>query len=112
MIGSFATSAPLLMSNETPLKSGPLTNEELSNIGSINAISSIASSLAFGFITKIVGCKRAILLLAVPSIIFYILIYFGDTYHYLICARLAAGMVGGGIQTVMIIYVAEIADDK
>lgn len=112
MIGSFATAAPLLLSNETPLKSGPLTNEQLSNIGSINALASIASSLAFGFIAKIIGCKRTILLLAVPSIIFFVLIYIGDTYHYLVCARLTAGMVGGGIQTVLIIFIAEIADDK
>lgn len=112
MIGNFATSAPLLLSNETPLKSGPLTNELLSDIGSINALSSIASSLVFGYIAKVVGCKRAILLLTVPAIIVYILIYIGDTYHYLIWARLCAGVVGGGIQTVMIIYVAEIADDK
>lgn len=112
MIGNFATSAPILLSNGTPLKSGPLTNEQLSDIGSINALSSIASSLVFGFIAKVVGCKRAILFLTAPSIMFYVLIYIGDTYAHLVCARLIAGIVGGGIQTVMIIYVAEIADDK
>lgn len=112
MIGSFATTAPLLLSNGTPLKSGPLTNEQLSNIGSINAISSIASSIAFGFIAKVIGCKRAILFLTVPSIIFYVLIYIGDTHIQLICARLFAGICGGGIQTLLILYVAEIADDS
>lgn len=112
MIGSFAITAPLLLSNGTPLKSGKITTEELSNIGSINALSSIASSLVFGFIANVIGCKRAILLLTAPSIIFYVLIYIGDTMKFMICSRLVAGICGGGIQTTLILYLAEIVDDE
>lgn len=100
------------MSDETPLKTGPLTNDQLSWIGSINSIGAILSSLTFGIITLYLGAKRTILFLAVPSIAFYMLVFFGDTYYHLLIARFCVGWSGGGIQTTLILYIAEIANNK
>lgn len=100
------------MSDETPLKTGPLTNEQLSWIGSINSLGAVISSLTFGMITLILGAKRTILFLAAPSIAFYMLVFFGDTYYHLLIARFCVGWSGGGIQTTLILYIAEIANNE
>lgn len=112
MIGWIAPATPILLSDETPLKTGPLTNEQLSWIGSINAIGAILSTFTFGFVTLMLGCKRAIIFLTVPSIVFYVLIFVGDTYYYILIARFFTGWSGGGIQTTLILYIAEIANNK
>lgn len=112
MIGWIAPASPQLMSNETPLKTGPLTFEQLSWIGSINSIGAILSTFTFGFITLFLGCKRTILLLAVPSVIFFVLIFFGDTYYHILFARFMTGWSGGGIQTTLIIYIADVANNE
>ena len=41
MMGWPATALPILLSENTPLKTGPLTNEQLSWVGSINAIGAV-----------------------------------------------------------------------
>lgn len=81
-------------------------------IGSINALGAIVGTFVFGSITMRLGCKRTMLLLALPSVLFWILIYIGDTYYYILFARFSNGWTGGGIQTTIILYIAEIADDK
>lgn len=44
--------------------------------------------------------------------LFWFLVYFGDTYYYIFIARFAAGLTGGGIQTTIVLFVSEIANDK
>lgn len=112
MIGWLAPATPILMSEETPLITGLLTNEQLSWIGSINAIGAILSTFTFGFVSVFLGPKRAILCLTVPSLVFFVLIYVGDTYYYILIARFFTGWSGGGIQTTIILYIAEIANNK
>lgn len=112
MNGWVAPALPVLLSNNTPLTTGPLTNEQLSWIGSINAIGAIVGTFIFGSITMHLGCKRAMLLLTLPSILFWVLIYIGDTYYHILIARFANGWTGGGIQTTIILYIAEIANNK
>lgn len=46
-LGWIAPATPLLLSHETPLETGPMTNEQLSWIGSINAIGKFKSRHCF-----------------------------------------------------------------
>lgn len=75
------------------------------------------------------------LILTFPSIAFWIIIYFGDTYYHILIARLIStlknrwnnyfhsytekhfnrflnGLTAGGVQTTTILYISEIANDK
>lgn len=104
--------SPLLLSDDTPLRSGPLTSVELSWIGSMISIGGIFGSLIFGYLTSILGCKRAMIYLTFPSMLFWFLIYFGDTYYYIVIARFLAGLAAGGIQTTVVLFISEIANDK
>ncbi|XP_055299426.1 uncharacterized protein LOC129567002 [Sitodiplosis mosellana] len=111
VVSWFSPSLPILLSEETPLISGPLNNEQLSWLGSINNLGALGGVLTFGFITTFLGCKRAMSFLALPSIAFWLLIFFGNTYYHLLFARFFAGWTGGGIQTTIILFVSEISND-
>lgn len=113
IIGWFSPALPKLLSESTPLvSSGPLTSTEVSWIGSITSIGAMCGSFTFGFFTTFLGCKRAMIFLAVPSTVFWILVYFGDTYHHILLARFLTGWTGGGNHTTIVLYISEIANDK
>lgn len=122
ILGWPSPAIPKLESPNTPLVSGPLTNEQISWIGSITAIGAMCGSLTFGYISARLGVKRSIMFLALPSTVFWFLIYFGKTYHLILLARyevisiikwkkkykfnlsnkfhrFISGWTGGGIQT-------------
>lgn len=110
--GWMSPAVPILSSNDTPLESGPLTNEDISWIGSINAFGAICGTIALGYFISLMGTKRAILLLAIPEDLFWIFIYFGTHYYYILIARVLIGISGGGILTSLVLFIAEIANDK
>lgn len=112
VVSWFAPSLPILLSDNTPLESGPLTNTELSWLGSINNLGALVGILLFGaLLTPYLGCKKSMLFLAFPSAAFWLLIFFGKTYYHLLFARLLAGATGGGIQTTIVLFVSEISND-
>lgn len=112
MIGWISPALPLLLSDETPLTTGPLTTSQLGSIGGMSAFGGIIGNFIFGFITVFLGCKRAMLLLTLPTVIFWILIYIGDTFYHILFARLANGITGGGVQIIVILYITEIANNE
>lgn len=111
MLGWISPSLPKLASESTPLSSGPLTNTQISWVGSISAIGVIFGSLAFGFLTSHIGCKRATALVCIPSAAFWILIYFGYNYYHILLAEFLCGVAFGGMQTTSVLFISEIADD-
>lgn len=112
VLGWFPPVLLLLVSDETPLITGPLTTEQLSWLGSVNCIGGLFGSFTFGFFTSLMGCKRAMLFLTLPSISFWLLVYFGTSYYYILFARFFVGWTGAGIQSTVVLFVAEIADNK
>lgn len=112
IVGWCSPALQKLTSESTPLSHGPFTNEEVSWIGSINAIGGLFGSLSFGYFITIMGCKRAMIVLTFPAIVFWIMIYFGNSYIEIFIARAVNGWGGGGIQTTVILYIAEIANDE
>lgn len=103
---------PLLLSEKTPLIGGPLTNDQLSWIGSIVSVGGMIGPVIYGILTSMLGCKRATFLLAIPSMIFWFLIYFGNTFEHIFIALLIAGLSGAGTLTSVVLYVAEISNDE
>lgn len=87
----------ILLSDDTPLTSGPLNSDELSWISSITNIGAFCGILTFGILNSSLGCKRTMLFLGFPSASFWILIYFGKTYYHVLVARFFAGWTGGGM---------------
>lgn len=102
---------PYLKSNNTPLVDGPLTTDQISWIGSINSIGGIIGTISFGYIVSEMGSKRAIIFLTLPEIAFWILIYFGNHYYYILIARVLSGFTGAGIVP-LVLFVSEIANDE
>lgn len=51
------------------------------------------------------------LLLTFPALGFWILIYFGTSFYHLLAARVFQGITGGGIQSTIILFIAEISND-
>lgn len=103
---------PILTSENSPLASGPLTNSEVSWIESIISLANMLGTLALGYLISLMGSKRALLLLTIPIILFWLLVYFGNHYYHLLLARNFNGFGGVGILTSLILYVSEIADDR
>ena len=65
IVGWTSPFLPVLQSNESPLKTGPITLDEASWIGSLLCIGAIIGTLLFGWIserfgTKIAGCINAL----------------------------------------------------
>lgn len=112
VVGWFSPSVPILISDETPLVTGPLSNEELSWLGAINNLGALGGILTFGVITQFLGCKKSMLLLTFPSAAFWVFVYFGNTYHHILFARFFTGWSGGGINTTIVLYISEIANDR
>ncbi|XP_031622987.1 facilitated trehalose transporter Tret1-like isoform X2 [Contarinia nasturtii] len=112
MNGWLSPALPLLLSESTPLKTGVLTNEMLSWLGSISALAGLLGTFMFGFIITYLGCKRSMLLLSIPCLSFWALVFFGDTYYHLLLARFFNGITGGGIQSSMVLYISEIANNN
>lgn len=112
MLGWSSPAFPQLLSIDTPLTSGPLTNNQMSWIGSINAVGGIMGNMLSCYMISLLGAKRAALSLAIPSAAFLLLIYFGETSVHVLVARLFGGIAGGGVDCTVCLFVSEIANDE
>ncbi|XP_055308413.1 facilitated trehalose transporter Tret1-like [Sitodiplosis mosellana] len=102
----------LLMSDETPLPSGKITMDEASYVASLICIGGLIGNIVFGFITNKFGRKIPLLFLTLPAIISWTLIWFAQNVYYLYAARLLNGFFGGGIYTIVPLFLSEIAVDR
>jgi MFS family permease len=107
--GWTSAAIPLLKSPLTPLKSGPITNDEASIIGSMLTIGGVFGTLIFGYAASKIGRKTSIFFMAFPQIIGWALVYFAESALMLIAFRFVAGISAGGILTVISGYTTEIA---
>lgn len=110
--GWTSAAIPLLKSPQSPLKSGMITSEEASLIGSLLTIGGIVGTLVFGFFSTIFGRKNSMLLMAFPQIIGWVLIPLAETSLLLIVFRFLAGFSAGGVLTVVSGYITEISSVK
>lgn len=110
--GWLSPALSVLLTEETPLTTGPLSNHEVSWLGGISSLGSIFGTFIFGFLASYLGCKRAMSYLALPAISFWLLVFFGDTLMKLMTGRFIMGLTAGGIQSGIIIYISEISNDN
>lgn len=111
-MGWLSPSLPLLLSDNTPLVTGPISSEQLSWISSMSSVGALVGTFIFGIMSAHLGSKRAMTFLAFPVIIYWVLVHFGDAFYYLIAGRFIAGLTVGGMQSGVALYVAEISNDK
>lgn len=78
----------------------------------MNSIGAIVGTFICGIISAFLGAKRAMTFIACPAIAFWILIYFGDSFYCILFARFCTGLTGGGMQSGVVLYVAEISNDN
>lgn len=111
-IGWLSPALPLLSSTDTPLLSGPFTMEETSWSGSSFPIGSLIGNLLFTVFVVRVGAKVTLLSLAIPQLASWIFMYFGNVAEHLYASRFLSGLTAGGVQTTIMVYIAQIADDN
>lgn len=68
--------------------------------------------MVFGYFISLISCKRAMLLLTIPSTVHWLLIYFGNHYFQILLAKFFDGIVTGGSASTIMLYISEIANDK
>jgi len=97
--------------NETTADNGPvITEAEGSWIGSIIAIGAIFGSLPASWGADFIGRKYAIASLAIPFVISWLMIMFGNTVLILMIARFIGGAVIGAVTATIPMYIGEIAE--
>ena len=72
----------------------------------------LSGAIVYGSISGLIGAKRTMILLAVPTVTFWLCIMFGSLVHHLYIARFIGGATGGGAQVCVPIYIAEIVENE
>lgn len=112
IIGWISPALSHLTTEHSPLTEGPLTTEQISWIGSIASIGALFGSIISSYITALFGCKKAMLLFSIPSTLFWFVILFTNTYYYLLFAEFLIGFSSMGCFANLILYIAEISNDR
>lgn len=68
-VGWLSMALPLLQSNESPLKSGALTIEEISWIGSIISVGALIGNISIGYVVTLIGSRNSIFLIGFPQLV-------------------------------------------
>lgn len=110
--GFLSPALPLLLSDKTPLSTGPLTTTEVSWLGAITSFGSVCGSFIYGVLSIKLGSKRSMVYLSFPPITFWCLIMFGHTFYHILIARAIAGLLGGGFYSCVILFISETANDE
>ncbi|CAH0552147.1 unnamed protein product [Brassicogethes aeneus] len=103
-----------LYSNDTNINplGAPISREQDTWIGSIINIGSMVGPFPFGFISGRFGRKIALLSIAVPYFISYVILAFARDVNLYYFARLFAGISIGGGYTLLPTYVTEVTEDS
>lgn len=130
-IGWLSPTLPILQSDDSPLKSGKLTMQEASWVGSISSIGSVVGTIYFGLISICLGSKNTLILCALPVTvssrlrsfntrhyvpifdtfqIFWIFVMFASNAWHILAGRLIQGMTAGAFLCVQM-YLADIAKE-
>ncbi|KAL7028633.1 hypothetical protein ACKWTF_005933 [Chironomus riparius] len=110
--GWISPALDLLKTDATPLPSGPLSDYDIGIVGSASSFGGCLTSFFYGWIADKIGRKRALISIAIPQVIAWFLIYFGQNAYYLIAARFLQGFSGGGVYIVIPLFLTEISEDR
>ncbi|KAH8321728.1 hypothetical protein KR074_004284, partial [Drosophila pseudoananassae] len=101
-----------LASDKSPLETGPLTKHEQGWVASAVCLGGLFGAIFFVRLADKSGRKKSLLWMAVPSLLGWILIPYAQNANHLIIARLIGGAAGGGVFSVIPIYVVELASNS
>lgn len=68
-VGWLSPSLPILMADDSLLKSGPITKDEAGWIGAIQSIGSMFGTFIFGLLTNCIGTKNTMLIYVIPTLV-------------------------------------------
>uniref|UniRef100_A0A182P8A2 Major facilitator superfamily (MFS) profile domain-containing protein n=1 Tax=Anopheles epiroticus TaxID=199890 RepID=A0A182P8A2_9DIPT len=111
-IGWLSPFLPLLISSDSPLDAGPVTDIQATWIASLLCIGAFGGTFLFGWSAEKFGRKTSLLATAVPLICFWGCVAFGTTVEVLYVARLLAGLGAAGVFLLVPMYITEIAEDR
>ncbi|CAG2062833.1 unnamed protein product [Timema podura] len=112
VVGWPSTTLPLLQSEDNPIGSTPMTEEDASWIGSLICIGAILSVPVFSYLVNNQSRKIAGYIAAMPLIPSWLLVIFANSKNMLHSARFIAGLSCGGGTVVIPLFVAEISEDS
>ncbi|XP_055304889.1 facilitated trehalose transporter Tret1-like isoform X2 [Sitodiplosis mosellana] len=110
-IGWLSPNLPKLQSDDSPLQT-KMTLSEISWIGSCFSIGAILGNCVFGIVSNFIGRKNTLCILALPNLLFWLLVLFGSNAVDLYIGRIFAGATGGGMYICLPLFVAEVADQR
>lgn len=111
-LGWASPNVPLLLSDESPLTTGPVSLSESSWISSLFCLGGAFGSVTFGWLLDTIGRKWAITAIGVPEAISWALIAFVPNVSSLLVARFLIGLSGGAMLVGVPVFVSEIANDR
>lgn len=91
---------------------GRISQSEAALIVSSLCVGGLLGSIIFGFLADWCGRKKTIVWMALPQILASLLLLFGTHPHYVYMARFFYGLSGGGVFTVLPIFVSEISQER
>lgn len=66
-VGWLSPSLPVLLSPNSPLSSGPVSNDEAGWIGAVLSLGAIFGTFTFGLLANFIGTKVSLLLCVIPT---------------------------------------------
>lgn len=105
---------PKMRSNDPKINpfGTPITDDEISWISSLINIGAMIGPYPYSYIAEKLGRKVALLCIAIPLIVSYLIHAFSSTVYWYYTARILAGLSLGGSTTLLPMYIAEIAEDS
>ncbi|XP_055701887.1 facilitated trehalose transporter Tret1-like [Phlebotomus papatasi] len=103
---------PKLLSKDSPLASGPITQWEASLVNSLVMGGGVAGSIVFGLLPNRCGRKWPIISAGVIMVVSWVLIATAENVNYLYVSRFFSGLAAGGIRIFISFYICEIAENR
>ncbi|XP_062551191.1 facilitated trehalose transporter Tret1-like [Armigeres subalbatus] len=111
-LGWLSPFLPLLLSENSPLDTGPVTVKQASWIGAILCLGALIGAIIYGSLTNRLGVKRCISCIIFPNMSFWLFVYFGTSVYHLYIARFLAGVTGGGVIVTFPLFIADISNSR
>ncbi|GAB0092002.1 hypothetical protein DMENIID0001_069330 [Sergentomyia squamirostris] len=103
---------PLLLSSDSPLASGPITQLEASYMVSISYAGGVIGSLAIGYVPTKYGRKMPFIVTSLISLLSCLLIVFATNVYCILVSRFLCGISGGTSRVILPTYICEICEKK
>ncbi|GAB0086952.1 hypothetical protein DMENIID0001_011830 [Sergentomyia squamirostris] len=100
----------LLQSEQSPLKSGPITTDQVSLMTAFMYVGCCLGTIAGGLLVNKLGRRISLLILVIPYAVGFVLITTATNVTHLYISRIFSGFSGGSVSIIFPIFISEIAD--